>query len=230
MAFAGWQPRVGRDIDVLPVRLPGREALLREEPIVDADRLVSELQRQFAPLLDSPTPHAFYGHSLGALVAYRLALHRARAGLRPPRLLLVGACPAPQLPLALLDARDPAQLTDEELLVAFGDEQSLPETLRRRPGRLAHTLATLRADLLLARSLRAAPADPLAVGLRAFAGRDDRLVSAAQVRAWRHCTSGEFRLDSVPGAHFFVRGRELPHRIGDLLRGAVPAAPPVPAG
>ncbi|UFQ18609.1 MULTISPECIES: thioesterase II family protein [Streptomyces] len=230
LAFAGWQPRVGRDVDVLPIRLPGREALLKEPRITDAEQLVHELQQDLGPLLDSSVPHAFYGHSLGALVAYRLTQHRLRAGLPPSRMLLVGACAAPQAPLDLLDARDPAELTDEELMVAFSDTQSLPEPLRRRPGRLTRVLATLRSDLLLARSLRSAPADALPCSLRAFAGRDDSMVSTAQVRAWRHCTSAGFRLDSVPGTHFFVRGRELPQRIGEVLRSLAPFAPPVPTG
>ncbi|MFD3578289.1 thioesterase II family protein [Streptomyces sp. NPDC058644] len=229
-AFAGWQPRVGRDIDVLPIRLPGRETLLKEPRITDAEQLVHELQQELGPLLDSSTPYAFYGHSLGALVAYRLTQHRLNAGLRPARLLLVGACVAPQLPVDLLDARDPAELTDEELMVAFSGEQSLPEPLRSRPGRLALVLATLRSDLLLARSLRSAPAAALPCSLRAFAGRDDAMVSTAQVQAWQHCTRADFRLDSVPGTHFFVRGRELPRRIGEVLRSPAPSAPPVPAG
>ncbi|HEY8980735.1 MAG TPA: thioesterase domain-containing protein, partial [Streptomyces sp.] len=43
MTFAGWRQRVGAGVAVLPVRLPGRESLLREAPFTDADRLVEEL-------------------------------------------------------------------------------------------------------------------------------------------------------------------------------------------
>ncbi|MER5914437.1 alpha/beta fold hydrolase [Streptomyces sp. NPDC001982] len=220
MSFAGWLNRVGPEVSVLPVRLPGRETRLREPRITDAGRLVEELQQDLGPLLEEP--HAFYGHSMGALVAYRFAQHRVAAGLRPPRLLLVGACTAPQLPSALLDRGDLADFTDEQLMEAMTDEESMPEVLLRRPDRLRSTLDTLRADLLLARGLRAAPPAELPCPVEAFAGMDDRMVTVPQVRAWEHCTSADFRLRTVPGAHFFVRGREVPRAVGQALRSAAP--------
>ncbi|MFI1534046.1 thioesterase II family protein [Streptomyces anandii] len=223
MAFAGWRQRAGADVDVLPVRLPGRETRTREPRLTDPTRLVADLQEDLGDLLDGP--HAFYGHSMGALVAHRFAQARVAAGLPAPRLLLVGACAAPQLPSALLDRTDLDDLTDERLMEAMADEESLPEVLLRRPDWLRATLDTLRADLLLARGLRGAPARPLPCPIQAFAGRDDRMVTVAQVDAWRHCTSAGFRLRTVPGAHFFVRGREVPRAVGQVLR----AAAPVPA-
>ncbi|MER6128497.1 alpha/beta fold hydrolase [Streptomyces sp. NPDC001795] len=220
MAFAGWRQRVGPDVDVLAVRLPGRETRLREPRITDAGQLVEELQQDLGPLLEEP--YALYGHSMGALVAYRFALHRVAAGLRPPRLLLVGACSAPQLPSDLLDRADLDGLTDEQLMEAMADEESMPEVLLRRPDWLRNTLETLRADLLLARGLRVASVHPLPCPVRAFAGRDDRMVTVEEVRAWEHLTGAGFRLRTVPGAHFFVRGREVPQAVGQALRSAAP--------
>jgi surfactin synthase thioesterase subunit len=224
MAYAGWLRAVGPDVSVLPVRLPGRETRRREPHLTDPGRLVEELQQDLGPLLEEP--YAFYGHSMGALVAHRFAQYRIAAGLRPPRLLLVGACSAPQLPSALLDRSDLDDLTDEQLMEAMVDEESMPEALLRRPDWLRSTLDTLRADLLLARGLRAGPVRPLPCPVEAFAGRDDRMVTTPQIRAWEQCTSAGFRLRTVPGAHFFVRGREVPRAVGQVLRSAAP----VPAG
>ncbi|EMF30186.1 thioesterase [Streptomyces gancidicus BKS 13-15] len=220
LSYAGWRRRVGPGVTVLPVRLPGRETRLREPRITDAGRLMEELQADLGPLLDAP--HAFYGHSMGALVAYRFALHRAEARLRPPVLLLAGACAAPQLPSALLDRPGLESLTDEELTRVMPEEESMPEALRARPALLRATLDTLRADLLLARSLRAAPVRRLPCSVRAYAGRDDRVVTVGQVSAWKQCSGGDFRLSTVPGAHFFVRGRDVPRAVGRALRSATP--------
>jgi len=220
MTFAGWQRRIGPDVTVLPVRLPGRESRLREARITDAEQLVEELENDLGPLLDGP--YAFYGHSLGALVAYRFALHRIRAGHRPPQMLLVGACAAPQLPSGLLDATQAPGLTDEQLITSLNDDESVPEALLRRPEWLNMTLDTLRADLHLARSLRSAPHLALPCALKAFAGREDRMVSVADVRAWERCTTAGFELRSVPGAHFFVRGQDVPRAVGEVLREQAP--------
>ncbi|WP_345034777.1 thioesterase II family protein [Streptomyces sannanensis] len=218
MTFAGWQRRVGPGVSVLPVRLPGRESRRREERITDGARLVEELQSDLGSLLDEP--HAFYGHSLGALVAYRFAEHRVCAGLRPPERLAVGACSAPQLPAPLIETLVSPELPDEELILSLGDQQSIPAPLRNRIGWLAGTLATLRADLLLAQDLRSTPVTALPCPLDGYAGEIDPLVSVTEVHAWKHCTTSRFRLRTVRGTHFFVRGRDVPREVGESLRSA----------
>ncbi len=216
LTFAGWQRRVGPGVSVLPVRLPGRETRRREERITDGVRLVEELQSDLGSLLQEP--YAFYGHSLGALVAYRFAEQRVRAGLRPPELLAVGACSAPQLPAPLLQTLLNPALPDEELILTLGDQDSIPAPLRSRIGWLGNALATLRADLLLAQSLRTAPMTALPCPLDAFAGEVDPLVSATEVNAWKHCTTNRFRFRTIRGTHFFVRGRDVPRAVGEALR------------
>ncbi|MFB7326023.1 thioesterase II family protein [Streptomyces sp. NPDC056190] len=229
MSFAGWQRRAGDGVEVLPVRLPGREALRREPAVTDADRLTELLDADLGPLLDE-APYAFYGHSMGALVAYRLALHRLRRAARTPLLLLVGACPAPQLPSRLLDGADPGTMSDGTLMTVMDDEQSLPQAVRAHPDRLARTLGVLRGDLRLAASLRTAPVVELPLPVAAFAGRDDRIVQPGDVRAWQRCTGVGFAYRELAGAHFFVRGRELPRHAAAAVRSAVTPRPvPVPA-
>ncbi|MEV0092391.1 alpha/beta fold hydrolase [Streptomyces sp. NPDC050738] len=218
MAYAGWQQRVGPGVRVLPVRLPGRESRLREAHITEGALLIEELEADLGPLLSGR--HAFYGHSLGALVAYRFAQRRAERGLRPPERLLVGGCPAPHLPSAALGVLRP-ELPDGQLIAALGDENSLPGQLLSRPEMLATVLTTLRADLRLAHSLRSLPVTPLPCPLDAFAGQDDALVPAAEIRPWERCTDARFRFRTVAGAHFFVRGRELPRLVGEALRSSL---------
>ncbi|MFI6942055.1 thioesterase II family protein [Streptomyces sp. NPDC050418] len=221
LAFAGWRQRVGQEVDVLPVRLPGRETRRGEPHLTDPGTLLAGLQDDLGPLLDEG-PYAFYGHSMGALVAYRFALYRADTGQRPPSALLVGACSAPQLGSELLDRTDLDDLTDTDLMAAMTDEESLPPVLLRSPERLRATLDTLRADLRLARALRALPVRRLASPLWAFAGRRDRIAPAGQVGEWRYCAGAGFMLQTVPGAHFFVRGREAPRAVGQALLTTTP--------
>ncbi|MFE9253838.1 thioesterase II family protein [Streptomyces sp. NPDC006879] len=227
MTYAGWKQRTGPAVSVLPVRLPGRESRLREPRITDGDQLLGELTADLAPLLEEDVPFAFYGHSLGALVAYRFAEHLQSRGRRSPAVLLVGAAPAPQLASAVLDGHRALrpELPDGQLLAALGDEEAMPAALRDRPDRLALVLATLRDDLRLARSLRTGPVVPLSCPVEAFAGTADRLVRAEEVRAWAQCTSAAFRFWSVPGTHQFVRGTDLPHLLTRSLARACAAQP-----
>ena len=103
---------------MLGVQLPGRGARLNEPaftrmgPLVDA--IVAEVT------FDGP--FAFFGHSLGALVAYEVARVLHATGRRQPDRLFASACPAPHLPRI-----DPPihQLPDEELAALINQEYAL---------------------------------------------------------------------------------------------------------
>jgi len=74
--FNAWNKGLGPRVDVVPVEILNRErfATLRQ--------LVDEANDQLRPALDGP--HVFFGHSFGALLAYRLACRRAASGYPLP--------------------------------------------------------------------------------------------------------------------------------------------------
>lgn len=211
--FARWTRRFGPAVSVVPVRLPGRESRLAEPGITDVRLLLKELDDCLGALLDAG-PYAFYGHSLGALVAYRFAEHRVRRGRRPPEAALLGACAPPHLPSRLIDSRD---LTDDQLLGALRALGGLPNDLLTRPAWLRAVLATTRSDLTLGRALRAGARRPLPCPVWAFAGPQDRIATPAAVAEWKRWTTGPFHLRTLPGGHFFVRDGELPRLLQHVL-------------
>jgi len=82
--FPGW-------LDVCLVELPGRGIRVQEELETNMDRLVHSLVRELVPLL-TDSSFALYGHSMGALIAYRLAHElRDEHGLDASALLVSGA-------------------------------------------------------------------------------------------------------------------------------------------
>lgn len=209
LSFARWAGRLSPEVSVVPVRLPGREARLREPRITGADELLRELDAELGPLLDRP--YAFYGHSLGALVAHAFAAHHVRRGGSAPRLVVAGACSAPHVGMPLIDACGPS---DEDIVGFLHHTGGFRGPLAERPDWLRLTVGIIRDDLALARSLRARPRVPLPCPLLAVAGRGDEVVPAEAVRAWRDYTSDTFRMAVVEGDHFFVRDPALP----ELLR------------
>jgi surfactin synthase thioesterase subunit len=225
LSFARWQRRFRSDVSVVPVRLPGRETRRQEPRITVGDQLLDDLDRHLGPLLDD-APHAFYGHSLGALVAYSFAAHRARLGLRPPELTVTAACGAPHLPMPVPDGDG---LSDTEFASVLGGPDGVAPHLLERPERLRSMVETLRDDLRLARSLRAAARTPLPGPLLALAGARDPLVPPEAVGAWElWTTAADFRTLLLDGDHFFVRDPAaalLVESALDRLR----TAPPAPA-
>jgi medium-chain acyl-[acyl-carrier-protein] hydrolase len=68
-------------------------------------------------------------------------------------------------------------------------------------------LPTLRADIAVIESYRWREEAPLDLPISAFAGLDDRSVTLENLLAWRRHTARDFRLELLPGDHFFPQTR-----------------------
>lgn len=92
--FRRWQPSLPGWIRLLPLELPGRGLRFGEALHTDAASLVAQLAGELQGTLDSASPYAFFGHSLGGLLAFELAHAMRRRGLEGPlALFLSGVSP-----------------------------------------------------------------------------------------------------------------------------------------
>jgi acyl transferase domain-containing protein/surfactin synthase thioesterase subunit len=91
--FRGWQDLLPDGIEVCALQLPGREERFKERPLENLAELLDVLESVVSPELN--VPFAFYGHSMGGLVAYRLAYRLWRNRATKPSRLFVGGYTAP---------------------------------------------------------------------------------------------------------------------------------------
>jgi medium-chain acyl-[acyl-carrier-protein] hydrolase len=189
------------EIEVCPVELPGRVSRANEAPLDRIEPLVDALLRALARYFAGP--FAFFGYSMGALVAFELARRLVRARLREPLHLFVAARGAPQL--MVREQIDWSSLTDRELLAELQRRyRPLPQDVVDDRDLMSLILPMLRADLQLAARYRCAPQPPLRCALTAFGGACDAGVSAAELAAWGENTSGAFGVQQFDGGHFFL--------------------------
>src|SRR5688500_10299004 len=94
--YRKWARNSPPAIEVCPVQLPARENRLLEPSYTQILQLVPELARELEPYSDQP--FAFFGHSMGALIAFELAHYLRRHGLPEPEQLFFSAHRAPHLP------------------------------------------------------------------------------------------------------------------------------------
>src|SRR5216684_509235 len=96
VAFRLWQKYLPQAIRVCPVQLPGRGPRIGEPAFTDLNLLVQSAASALGPYFDQS--FAFFGHSMGALIAFELArLLQFRKGPAPLHLFLAGQA-APHLP------------------------------------------------------------------------------------------------------------------------------------
>ena len=94
--YRAWPALLPSHIELIAVELPGHGARMAEPLYSDIAPLIDDLARQMPALLDRPI--AFFGFSMGSLIAYELAqrLYQER-GFELDH-LCVAAHRAPQLP------------------------------------------------------------------------------------------------------------------------------------
>lgn len=201
--FGRWQESFPEAVEVCAVELPGRATRLREA----AHRDIASLNRAMAdgllPYLDRP--FAFFGHSMGALIAFEFARHLRREHGLTPHHLFVSGRRAPQLP----DDRPPTyQLPDEEFLETLFLYNGTPQEVFENYELVKLLLPMMRADFELVQTHVYTPEPPLDCPITVFGGSLDSAVSRVQLDAWREQTGARFSLSILPGDHFIMHTAE----------------------
>jgi surfactin synthase thioesterase subunit len=199
-SYRPWRPALAPAIDVCPVVLPGREARWREPPFRRMSDLVEPLFDALLAAVDRP--FAFFGHSMGAAVAYEMARRFSVAAAGPPRCLVVSGRQPPFLPSRVPPVHG---LPANQLLARVSRLNGTPAELLADQEVLAAFLPGLRADFELNETYRPAPHPRLAVPVAAFAADHDPLVTPADMLAWQQLTTGGFGARVFPGDHFYLR-------------------------
>lgn len=216
--------------DVRAIELPGRGRRAGKDCHTRMASLVEELAEAIAPAMRE-APSVFFGHSLGALVAFELARElrrRARRGGEggeeawpSPRHLVVSARGAPHIGLDALGV--PAVHTiegDDAFVDAMVEHYQSPDLRKvvQVPQLRGPALRCLRADMAVfetyvplplpdagVEGAEGASEPPLACSITAYAGEDDAGSSLESVKAWQAHTSGSFVFRTFKGGHFYWR-------------------------
>lgn len=197
--YHGWPAMLPATIEVCAVQLPGRANRLAETPFASVPTLVPALEDALAPLLDKP--FAFFGHSMGALLAFELARHLRRTRALEPSHLFVSAARAPAIA-----SREPAlhDLTDAEFARALRHVEGTPAEVLDDPDLMALVVPAVRADFAVCETYRYRKGPKLTCPVSALGGTYDRRVLRADLEGWAAETHGAFTIQTVPGGHHFL--------------------------
>ncbi len=190
-------------IEVCPIELPGRGVRLQEPAFRDMKPLVDAVGDAIMPYLDKP--YAFFGHSMGALIAFELARWMRRLKLPAATVLFASGHTAPQLGCSHEPIYD---LPDEAFKDKLRQLNGTPEAVINNDELMALLSPMLRADFQVNETYRYDPEPPLAIPIVAMGGTDDRDVTIASLQAWQEQTSVGFSLHVFEGGHFFLQSAQ----------------------
>jgi len=194
--YREWLPLLPSDVAAQCVALPGRAHRRHETPFTRLEPLVAAITDVLDAELDD-RPYAFFGHSMGALLAYRVAVAlRGRGAAAPGLVAASGWAPAGF-------AAPAGALGDEEVVQAMHRLGGLPRQVRTDPDLLGQTVSAMRADLAVCAGYHDDDA-VLGSPVVAYSGRDDPLLAPEAMASWSTRTAEFLGHRRYPGGHFFL--------------------------
>ncbi len=198
------------DVKCIAVQYPGRKGAHDIGSASSIPELADRLEKMLSPQGESNEQVAFFGHSMGALLAFEVA-RRFDAKTNPIAALFVSACAAPgRIGYEYIPE------SDRGLLDAVGQFTGVNPEFLENEEFAAKILPTLRG--LKAISKYECPPDAtVSCPIFAFYGDDDEVATTEKVQGWSERTTSQFsaRMFSEPGHHFYVNDH-LPALVGEV--------------
>jgi len=199
--FVPWADRLGDDVELWPIQLPGRENRVGEPYPASVVEIADAIARD--PALPFDGRFVLFGHSLGTIIAYEVAQRLRRSGRAQPERLIMSAHRAPHIPLSRLPTWN---LPTPDFLRRLIELKGTPRQVFENDDLLALVLPRMRADLRLDETYRHSDIHaPLSCPITVFGGTQDVETAPEHLEAWRTVTAGPFGVRMFEGDHFFIQ-------------------------
>lgn len=202
-AFKNWQDFFPSEVQVMPIVLPGRETRLMEETISNLPELVSRLLPALKQHLN--VPFVFFGHSMGAKIAFECASALEKQNIRPKALVLSGSR-APHIP----EPKPIHHLPPDEFKRELRRFGGTPEGILENDELMDFFIPILRADFTLDETYSRKPGEAnVSCPLHVLYALDDPEAPEHDVLPWKHYATETYSTHSFNGGHFFFQNYVL---------------------
>ncbi|RJT23981.1 SDR family NAD(P)-dependent oxidoreductase [Mesorhizobium waimense] len=199
-SFRSWFNYLPEDIELVCLDLPGRGKRSGDAVIRRMDVLVSVVTDALCAYSDRP--FVFFGHSMGALVAYEVARSLEVAGRPSPFHVVVSAHKSADV---VADEPPMYKHTDDKLIDLVRTLGMVPtEALANEKLLADFILPPMRADFELAETYDRNLPTPLKAAITAMGGVQDEMLNADDLDEWGRLTTSRFARVMFSGDHFFT--------------------------
>lgn len=179
----------------IAVQYPGRTDRHDVPDIASIPALSTDVHSMLSANI-SDAPVAFFGHSMGGLIAFEVARKFEEAGT-PIAALFLSASPAPGH-----GGYEYLQGSDDELLKLVNEMTGTNSDFVE--GQFGETILRTLRNYGAITGYRVPPGAVVSCPIYAYAAADDRAVSYDSVAAWSEFTTSEFAISTVAGDHFYI--------------------------
>ncbi|MEM1002742.1 MAG: thioesterase domain-containing protein [Bacteroidota bacterium] len=199
--FNSWKPHLDKNITLYPVEMAGRGKRINEEPYHNIEEAVDDIFESISSELQQ-APFMFFGHSLGALISYELALKLRKLHFPQPLHLFFSGKGAPHI-----DSEDEKKyhlMKDDEFRTEVLRLGGTPPEFFDHPELLELFVPLLKNDFRIAENyFHKGDVVPFDQNITVFLGKHDNLTEE-QCNKWKEFTNKGCNIHHFEGGHFFL--------------------------
>lgn len=207
--YLGWQNLLHPSVELAVVQLPGRGMRLFERPYETMEGMVQDLLVVLNQL--TPKPCIFFGHSMGACVAYELILLLNKYHYELPVLMVASGRLSPRV--MNIEARM-HHLPEKEFIQKMASLNGTPQEVLNDAELLKLFLPALRADFKIIETYCNSNQSLMPTAVCVLAGTEDDIsVDVNSLSGWFDLFERNAGMHRIIGGHFFVR-----HNVPGVLK------------
>lgn len=199
--YAGWISSFSPEIEIVPVELAGRGKRIYEPFYSNLDEAVDDVYKIIQEER-SDIPYALFGHSMGGLIAYKVAQRIMMSGTEQPQHLFFSGKSAPNISSRRefkYHLLDDDQFKDE--IMKLG---GTPDGFFEYPALVQLFLPLLKNDFRIAETeVFNDGHKPFNIDISVLFGKDDS-IDFEQMEGWKSLTSKKCNVYYFEGGHFFI--------------------------
>lgn len=195
-----WFKLLPKSIELIVMELPGRGSSFEETRLTEFHQVIERLGDVTRNFQDKP--FSFFGHSMGALLAFGLTGWLMDKGYKHPDYLFASGCKSPDA-IRLHPFEKRSQMAKPEIMAALRALGGLPKEIEENDDLLEIFLPIIRDDFAICESFVDQPHAIINVPIISCSGTHD--LDTEMVASWENSTSKNFEMFRFEGDHFYLK-------------------------
>jgi len=196
-SFLPWRQYCNGNFELLAAELPGRSRRFNEAFYTSITEAANDFADAYMRLKSKQT--IFYGHSLGALLAYETTRALLKRGVYGPDRLIISSRSSPvSFPVSI----GLPELSRSSLMKYLHDLQGTKKEILENKMLMDMMLPIMKADLEIIYGYQHDKTPMLTIPVDVIGAIGDSYCPFESLLDWRNVTRGEFSFRMIPGGHF----------------------------